>query len=538
MKTKQFPIYIVLTVLVILTLACGFVRKTGTDEQASEPKASSSAAGGILGEEYRSEGGGFSINKVNGYSFDDTIGIVNISAPGADPDTGPALMIIGGISDAEYSTQEMFDKMKQDSTDMEIAKAKKVKIGGEEGLVADLSGKYNDVAVKGRMAVVMVTPTQQFNMFGVAPEEKWKELAPVFEAVLGSVAFFEPNPEAVAAAEEPAAEVPTAEEVPTEAPPAEVLQPESGIVRQWASSARASSQYGNVDWAASQATGEPDVFDCEDNGNAWAPYNYTTVEWIELSYDTPVVPTEINIYQSFNPSQVVEVRLTAVDGKQYVAWTGEPEEVATCPDLMTITLELEKQIQVDKVRITVDQSVMGWGWDEIDAVELVGYGEGVSQAPAPAQPANPAGNALPPSGDYPYSPDDLDTGTFAYDLSGADQDGSIKGSTLQYQSTSLETVVGLVSPDTHYSLTLFLPLKLKTGKMTLKAYDSSAATQGPGAAIYIGMWLYVADGGEMEITKDPSSGKLSGVFRFSAHNKDDPGKKIEVVGAVNEIPLK
>jgi hypothetical protein len=52
------------------------------------------------------------------------------------------------------------------------------------------------------------------------------------------------------------------------------------------------------------------------------------------------------------------------------------------------------------------------------------------------------------------------------------------------------------------------------------------------------MWLYVADGGELVITKDPSNGKLSGVFRFTAFNTDDPAKKIEVVGAMNQIPLK
>lgn len=64
--------------------------------------------------------------------------------------------------------------------------------------------------------------------------------------------------------------------------------------------------------------------------------------------------------------------MTALDGTKYNAWEGYPEKVETCPDLMTIELELTKKILVNKVRITIDQRVSGWGWNEIDAVELVG----------------------------------------------------------------------------------------------------------------------------------------------------------------------
>ena len=139
----------------------------------------------------------------------------------------------------------------------------------------------------------------------------------------------------------------------------------SGLV-----SARASSEYGNPDWAASQATGEPDVYDCGDNTSAWASYDSDTIEWIELTYKTPVVPTSVSIYQNYNPSQVVEVQLIATNGSKYIAWSGYPENIDICPDVMEITVE--KNILVNKVRITIDQRVSGWGWNEMDAVELVG----------------------------------------------------------------------------------------------------------------------------------------------------------------------
>jgi hypothetical protein len=143
-------------------------------------------------------------------------------------------------------------------------------------------------------------------------------------------------------------------------------------IRQWADFARASTQYGDPNWAASQATGKPDVLECGDNSKAWASKKDNSVEWIELTYPTPVLPLEINIYQNFNPSQVVEVMLISPDGKRNIAWEGYPERVKNCPDLMTIAVENGRNIPANKIRITVDQQVNGWGWNEIDAVELVG----------------------------------------------------------------------------------------------------------------------------------------------------------------------
>jgi hypothetical protein len=143
-------------------------------------------------------------------------------------------------------------------------------------------------------------------------------------------------------------------------------------IHQWAVSANASSQYSDPNWAASQAIGEPDVFVCGDNIKAWAAEKEDTIEWIDLEYSKPVIPSEINIYQNYKPSQVTEVAVFTPDGKKYIAWKGYPEIVKNCPDLMTVTVNLDKNIVVNKVRVTLDQRVNGWGWNEIDAVELVG----------------------------------------------------------------------------------------------------------------------------------------------------------------------
>lgn len=391
MNKNIYKLFAILCVMAIATLACSFGSKKSTEvsesnepaQEESDTKSSSEANpddsnnnnakdDALLGEEYRSEGGGFSIRKVKGYDFKDVFGIVAINAMDANPEVGPGLTILGGIADGEYSNEEMMDKIRAESDAIKIGEAKKIKVNGIIGLMADVGGRYDDQPIKGQVVVVMVTPTQQFNLIALAPESRWKELEPLFDAVLRSAEFFEPDPDAII--NQPSAEVEENYEVPTVE--SNSTNPEGGQVRQWATSATASSEYGSVNWAAHQATGEPNVDDCGDNGEAWASKSANTLEWIELTYDIPVIPTEINIYQSYNPSQVVEVQVIDKDGYQYSVWAGGVEEVANCPDLMTITLDLDYEIVVNKVMVIVDQSIWNVGWDEIDAVELVGQPEG------------------------------------------------------------------------------------------------------------------------------------------------------------------
>ena len=294
-------------------------------------------------------------------------------------------MALGGLNDTASTNEELLVKLKGGSSSFTFAKEQKIKVAGQDGLVIDVEGKEGSQSIKGRIALVMASPKQQFTLTGIAPTNRWDEIAPIFDAVLASTTFFQADPSAL----EPAADTPT--EGPSAAEPAPVETVESSAptktgpellpLRQWAISAKASSQYGSIDWAASQATGEPNVPECSDNVKAWASKGTQTVEWIELTYAIPVTPTEINIYQSYNPSQVVEVQMTDTNGKKYSAWTGQPEKVSNCPDLMTISLELTKNILVNKIRITIDQSVFKVGWDEIDSVELVGYAEGQAALP-------------------------------------------------------------------------------------------------------------------------------------------------------------
>jgi len=194
--------------------------------------------------------------------------------------------------------------------------------------------------------------------------------------------------------EAPAEVLPTleqpAQELPTQAPPTAPTPAAggtSGSIRQWAAEAEASSEYGSSDWKAGQAVGEPNTPICGDYGTAWAAAGSNTVEWINLYVQVPIVPTEIHIIESYNPDQVVRVDLIDMQGGFVPVYTAQPQIVENpCPHALSIPVT-QRDILAQGVRITIDQSVLGLGWNEIDAVEIVGVpGEGTPVRPAPSAP--------------------------------------------------------------------------------------------------------------------------------------------------------
>lgn len=145
-----------------------------------------------------------------------------------------------------------------------------------------------------------------------------------------------------------------------------------GTVRQWAIMAEASTFYADPEWAAEQATGEPDTPRCGDIQTAWASSGSDSVDWLELQFETPVFVTGINIVQTFNANQVSKVELVGDFGRSLTIYEQIPAQVdQPCPYIMSIAVD-KTRATYSTVRITVDQSILGLGWNEIDAVQLVG----------------------------------------------------------------------------------------------------------------------------------------------------------------------
>jgi hypothetical protein len=143
-----------------------------------------------------------------------------------------------------------------------------------------------------------------------------------------------------------------------------------GLHRQWASEARASSEYGAADWSARQAAGPPDTASAGDQRTAWASREQDAgEEWLELEYERAVRATHVRIHQTYNPGAVVRVEVADASGAWHVAWSGRDAN-REAPAWLTIGLAPAK-FATRRVRITLDSAGVP-GWNEIDAVELIG----------------------------------------------------------------------------------------------------------------------------------------------------------------------
>jgi len=160
-------------------------------------------------------------------------------------------------------------------------------------------------------------------------------------------------------------------EIPTEAPA--LTPPSQTTLHLWAQSAEASSEFASPEWGAEKAAGDPDAPGCGDYQYAWASAASDSVETLTLTYSISVVPVEIRVIESFNPDQVVRVEVFHPEAQEYVTvLEKDPEQVdRPCPYELRVPVE-GINFATDRVRITVDQSQLGLGWNEIDAVELIG----------------------------------------------------------------------------------------------------------------------------------------------------------------------
>jgi hypothetical protein len=147
------------------------------------------------------------------------------------------------------------------------------------------------------------------------------------------------------------------------------------IAGQWAIDAVASSEYGDDSWSALQIVGEPNTLTAGDAVTAWAAgTSDENVETLELSYEFPVVPHAIHIYESYNPGAVTMIEAYNLETEEWVViWEGAvsaPEDGETLSRVFSPEFE-PVGFATDGLRLTVDEPSVP-GWNEIDAVQLVG----------------------------------------------------------------------------------------------------------------------------------------------------------------------
>jgi Secretion system C-terminal sorting domain len=133
-----------------------------------------------------------------------------------------------------------------------------------------------------------------------------------------------------------------------------------------------SSQYGNPDWAATQALGAPNTATCNDLITAWASqFADGGTEFLELGIPTVTGATKIVVYETYNPGAI---ELIEVRNQTSTAWVTVYTAVAavnpTCPNNLTINFAA-LGFPIDRVRITLNSNAVS-GWNEIDAIAVTG----------------------------------------------------------------------------------------------------------------------------------------------------------------------
>jgi hypothetical protein len=149
------------------------------------------------------------------------------------------------------------------------------------------------------------------------------------------------------------------------------LEDPSTLVGQWAITATATSQYGEDNYSPMQATGEPNTLVFGDYPTAWASQEAEGgVQELELGYEHAVVPSAINLYETNAPGAVIAIDgYDAANDEWVVLWEGDADSART-PGVFSPPIT-NPGFAIDTIRVVLDTDAVG-GWNEIDAVELVG----------------------------------------------------------------------------------------------------------------------------------------------------------------------
>ncbi|HWN95478.1 MAG TPA: hypothetical protein VNT99_10630 [Methylomirabilota bacterium] len=122
-------------------------------------------------------------------------------------------------------------------------------------------------------------------------------------------------------------------------------------------------------WGPEQAAGEPDTFQAGDISTAWAPLEQDGgEEWLKLDYEHAVDIAEVRVRETYNPGAISKVTAFLANGTEVVLWEGvEPPSQAP----VEMSFQVPSNVNAQSVKVYLDTTRVP-GWNEIDAVQLIG----------------------------------------------------------------------------------------------------------------------------------------------------------------------
>jgi hypothetical protein len=142
-------------------------------------------------------------------------------------------------------------------------------------------------------------------------------------------------------------------------------------IRQYAASAEATSERDPLAQGAVQAAGPPNTPGCGDYRSAWATADANGSGALTLLYPELVTPTTVVVYETYNPGFVTHIDFVDVYGEVHTIYQAQPQAQTQCPFTLVVRVD-DADYEGNRVVVYVDQTTSGGGWNEIDAVELIG----------------------------------------------------------------------------------------------------------------------------------------------------------------------
>jgi hypothetical protein len=123
-------------------------------------------------------------------------------------------------------------------------------------------------------------------------------------------------------------------------------------------------------WGPEQVVGPPNTHEAGDIPTAWAPLSSQggRDEWLHVNYDRAVDICEVRVRETYHPGAIAKLAAVLPDGQEVVIWEGITPPTQAPVDT---SFSVPPGIQAQSVKIYLDRT-RAQGWNEIDAVELIG----------------------------------------------------------------------------------------------------------------------------------------------------------------------
>ena len=122
-------------------------------------------------------------------------------------------------------------------------------------------------------------------------------------------------------------------------------------------------------WGVGQAVGAPDTMTAGDQRTAWAPAAADGgTEWLQLGYENAVEIAQVRVRETCGAGSIAKVAAILEGGREAVIWQGRHQAIDSIVDA---PFNAPAGLTTRAVKVYLDTARVP-GWNEIDAVELIG----------------------------------------------------------------------------------------------------------------------------------------------------------------------